>query len=260
MSVVSGPGGQIFVLDQVNQRIVRRNADGSLAGTSEMKLTAAQDLAVGPDGSAAVLDRLGDKAIALYDPSGALRAQLAIEGEGIEEPGYITGVFVDGSDVYVEREHGTILKVGDVNGIPAEPRTEAPGRPSRDGLSWLNAGITDGPGGRALVSSIDRKTGEHRFSRQLRYKSEVHSILLLDSDKKGVIYFAVGLHEDPAVDYVLLQCLDPLKGAPLGSATLPVNVLPEETFRDLTVLDDGGVVYAVRGNDGVTYRRYDCAP
>ena len=39
---------------------------------------------------------------------------------------------------------------------------------------------------------------------------------------------------------------------------LPVNTMPEETFRDLTVLDDGGVLYAIRSNDGVSYRRFDC--
>ena len=258
MSLTVGPGGKIYILDQINGRVVRRNADGSLEGTSEMKLTGAQDIAVGKDGSMAVLDRVVDKAIALYDANGNLRAQLPIEGEGLEEPGHITGVFIDGSDVFVEREHGTLLKIGDVNGTPAEPRSEAPGRPTRDGLSWISAGITDALVGRAYVSSIDRKSGEHRFTRQIKFKSEIQSILLLDTDKNGTIYFAVELHEDPAADYAMLQCLEPQKGALIGSATLPVNTMPEETFRDLTVLDDGGVLYAVRSNDGVTYRRFDC--
>jgi hypothetical protein len=45
---------------------------------------------------------------------------------------------------------------------------------------------------------------------------------------------------------------------PVGSAVLPANTLPDETFRDLTVLDGGGVVYAVRTEAGVSYERYDC--
>jgi hypothetical protein len=258
MSLAHDAKGNVYVLDQVNGRVVRRGPDGALEQTSEVKLRAAQDVAVGKDGSMAVLDRLGDKAIALYEPSGALRAQLPLEGEGVTETGYVTGVFVDGSDVYVEREHGPLVKIGDVNGTPAEPRTEIPGRPSRDGLSFLNAGLTDAMAGRAYVSSIERATGEHRFTRELRLKSEIRGILLLDSDKTGTIYFAVELHEEPSTDWVLLQCLEPLKGVPVGSAILPVNTLPEETFRDLTVLDDGGVIYALRSSDGVTYRRYDC--
>ncbi|MFT3771361.1 MAG: hypothetical protein QM820_38595 [Minicystis sp.] len=258
MSLSQGPGGKVYVLDQINSRIVRHKPDGSVEGVSEMKLIGAQDLAVGKDGSMAVLDRVVDKTIALYDPSGNIRAQLPLEGEGIDEPGYVTGVFIDGNDVLVEREHGSLVKIGDINGIPAEPRTETPGRPSRDGSFWLKGGITDGPGGRAYVSAVDRQSGDHRFTRQIRFKSEIHSILLLDTDKKGTIYFAVELHEDPAVDYVMLQCLEPQKGTTTGSAMLPVNTMPEETFRDMTVLDDGGVVYAIRSDAGVSYKRFDC--
>ena len=258
MSLAHDAKGNLYVLDQVNHRIVRRGPDGSLLGTSELSLRGAQDITVGKDGSMAVLDRLSDKAIALYDPSGAIRGQLPLEGEGIEETGHLTGVFIDGSDVYVEREHGPLVKIGDVNGTPADKRDEIPGRPSKDGLSYINAGIIDAPNGRAYVSSIDKASGEHRFTRELRYKSEIRSILLLDTDRTGTIYFAVELHEEPSFGWVILQCLDPQKGVPLGSATLPINTLPDETFRDFTVLDGGGVIYAVRTSDGVSYKRYDC--
>lgn len=258
MSLANDPNGKIHILDQINHRVVHRGADGKLEGTSELTLRGAQDIAVGKDGSMAVLDRLVDKAIALYDPSGAVRGQLPIEGEGVEEPGHVTGVFIDGKDVYVEREHGPLVKIGDVEGRPADKRDEIPGRPSRDGLSFLNAGIIDGPNGRAYVSAIDRASNEHRFTRELRFKSEIRSIVLLDSDKLGTIYFAVSLFEEPSTEWVILQCLDPLKGVPIGSATLPPNTMPEETFRDFAVLDTGGVIYAVRSDDGVTYKRYDC--
>jgi hypothetical protein len=258
MSVAHDASGKIYVLDQVNGRVVRRGPDGAVDRVSDMKLKAAQDLAVTADGSMAVLDRHGDKAIALYDAAGALKGQLPLAGDGIEETGLVTGLFVDGSDVYVEREHGPLVKIGDVNGTPATPRVEIPGRPSNDGKLFLNAGITDGPAGRTWVSAIDRQTNDHRFTREIRFKSEVVAIVLLDSDKKGTIYFAVAVHEEPSNDYVQLQCLEATKGTPMGGAILPPNQLPEETFRDLTVLDDGGVVYAIRTEEGVTYKRYEC--
>jgi hypothetical protein len=260
MSLAHDAQGRVFVLDQVNNRLVRRGRDGSVEGTSDVKLTAPQDVAVGADGSIAVMDRVVDKKIALYDPSGAIRAELPLPGEGIPEPGLVTGVFIDGNDVYAEREHGPLVKLGDVNGVPADQRVEIPGRPSRDGQSYLKAGITDPAAGRAYVTAIDRKTNEHRFTREERYKAEIHSIVLLDADKSGTIYFAVALHEEPASDWVELRCLEPMKGQTIGTAILPPNTMPEETFRDLTVLDDGGVIYAIRSEDGVTYRRYDCNP
>jgi hypothetical protein len=258
MSVAADDKGRLYVLDQVNHRMVRRTADGAVEGTAALQLTAAQDVAVGGDGSVAVLDRLGDKAIALYDDKMQLRGQLPLVGEGIEEPGLVTGVFVDGKDVYVEREHGPLVKIGDVNGIPAEPRTEIPGRPSRDGLSYLSAGLIDAAAGRAYVSAIDRKTNEHRFTRELRYAAEIQSLDLLDSDKQGTIYFAVTIWQGGRAPSVLLQCLEPKKGVPVGSAVLPANMLPEETFRDYTVLDEGGVIYAHRTEQGVSYEKYDC--
>lgn len=257
MSLARDGKGRLYVLDQVNGRVVRHGADGKVDQVTEIKLTAPQDVAVGKDGSMAVLDRLGTKAIGLYDESGALKTQLPLGGDGVEDPGLITGVFVDGSDVYVEKEHGPLVRVGDTEGGLANPRTQIPGRPSRDGLSFLNAGITDAKAGRAYVSSIDRATNEHRFTRELKLGAPIRTILLLDSDLSGTIYFATEL-ERPGGDVVFLQCLDPLKGVPVGSAVLPVNTLPEETFRDLTVLDDGGVVYAVRSDDGVSYQHYDC--
>lgn len=258
MSFAHGANGKTYVLDQVNHRIVRRGKDGSVEGTSELTQRGAQDIAVAKDGSAAVLDRILDKSVALYDPSGALLGQLPLEGEGIDDTVHVTAVLIDGDDVYVEREHGPAVKIGDIHGVPAGARTEIPGRPSRDGLSYLTAGITDGPEGRAYVSSSERATGQHRFTREMRYKSEIRAIRLLDTDLSGTIYFAVELHEEPSFEWVSLQCLEPSKGVPMGSATLPANTMPEESWRDFTVLDGGGVMYAQRSENGVTYQYYDC--
>jgi hypothetical protein len=258
MSLGHDAKGRVYVLDQVNGRVVRHGVDGKAEASSDVRLRNAQDLAVAADGSMAVLDRLGDKAIAFYGTDGVLRGQLPLEGEGIEETGLLTGVFIDGKDVYVEREHGTLINIGDTSGNPAEPRKEIPGRPTRDGTGFLTAGITDAAAGRAWLALVDRATGDHRFTRELRLKAEIRSIRLLDSDKAGTIYLATEMHQEPAEDWILLQCLDALKGVPIGSATLPANTMPEETFRDLTVLDEGGVVLAHQTEQGVTYQTYEC--
>jgi hypothetical protein len=258
MSLAHDAKGRVYVLDQVNGRIVRHGADGKAESTSDIRLRSPQDIAVAADGSMAVLDRLGDKAIAFYDEGGALRGQLSLEGEGVEETGLLTGVFIDGKDVYVEREHGALVNIGDTAGNPAEPRKEIPGRPTRDGTGFLNAGITDGAAGRLWISLTERSNGEHRFTRELRLKAEVRTIRLLDTDKSGTIYLATEMHQDPAEEWILLQCLDPLKGIPIGSALLPANTMPEETFRDMTVLDEGGVVLAHQSEKGVTYQVYEC--
>lgn len=258
MSFAVDGKGRTYVLDSVNGRIVRRGVDGKAEVSFPIDPGAPQDLATAPDGSMAVLDRFVNKGVAIYDESGQRVGELPLEGEGVPDTGELTGVFVDGKDVYVEREHGTLVKIGDTSGAPAQPRSEIPGRPSRDGLSFLSAGIIDAPAGRVYVSAINRADNEHRFTREMRLRAPVRTILLLDSDKAGTIYFAAEIEEAGGAGAILLSCLEPLKGVIVGNAVLPNNTLPEESFRDLVVLDEGGVIHALRTEEGVTYRRYDC--
>jgi len=258
MSVTVDSQGRMYVLDQVNGRILRVGADGKPEAVIPLKQQeAAQDMAIAKDGSVAVLDRYFSKSIVMYDEKGNATGEIPLEGEGLEETGLVTGVFVDGKDVYVEKEHGPLQRVGTTDGKPATDQGEIPGRPSRDGLSFINAGVIDVAAGRMYVSSIDRATMQHRFTRELRQGAEIHGILMLDTDKQGTIYLATLLGGD-GTEAVILTCLEPLKGFPMGNVQLPVNTLPEETFRDFAVLDDGGVIYSVRTEQGVSYQRYDC--
>jgi hypothetical protein len=258
MSVSMDSQGRMYVLDQVNGRVLRVGADGKPESIIPLKQQeAAQDMAVTKDGKVAVLDRYSSKSIVMYDAKGNPLGEIPLEGEGLEQTGLVTGVFVDGDDVYVEKEYGPLQRVGTTDGKPATEPGEIPGRPSRDGQSFINAGVIDMPAGRMYVSAIDRPTMQHRFTRELRQGAEIHGILMLDSDKLGTIYVAT-LLEQEGKEAVILTCLEPLRGFPMGNVVLPVNTMPEETFRDLAVLDEGGVIYSVRTEQGVSYQRYDC--
>jgi hypothetical protein len=241
MSVAVDAKGGVVVLDGVNGRIVRRDANGKLIDSMPIDVRDPQDIAVGRDGSTAVLDRFADKSVAIYDESGKLRGKLPLVGDRITDTGSVTGVFVDGNDVYAEVEHASLIKIGDTSGAALGPQSEIPGRPSRDGLSFLHAGIVDASAGRVFVASIERASENHRFTRELRLGSRVNSIVLLDSDKSGTIYFAADALDVDGTEAVFLSCLDPLSGAPTGGAVLPANTMPEESFRDLVVLDAGAL-------------------
>jgi hypothetical protein len=261
MSLALDPAGNAVVLDQVNGRLIRFGPDGAVQGSFPLSLQAAQELTFAADGSAAVLDRLVDKAVALFDPAGKLKGELPVEGKGISEGGAITGLFLDGTGVYVEREHAVLVRIGDTSGQPDLERPELPGRPTRDGLSFISAGMTDPATGRVYVNSIAREGLRHRFTRELRLGVPLVSVLLLDTDRAGVIYLAL-LAERPTAQQpaptVLLTCLSPLDGHPLGKVELPANRSAEETFRELTVFDQGGVLYAQRDDTGLTLQRYSC--
>jgi hypothetical protein len=85
----------------------------------------------------------------------------------------------------------------------------------------------------------------------------------LDTDRAGVIYLGVVVEqagstpETPKFGVTLL-CLDPLDGRPLGQTRFAANTMPEETFRELTVLPEGGVLYLERTEAGPRVVRYPC--
>ncbi|HEX8537747.1 MAG TPA: hypothetical protein VF664_09805 [Cystobacter sp.] len=265
MSLAVDALGGIVVLDQVNGRLVRLDSAGKVAGTLPVTQQVPQDVTVSRDGTLLVLDRLKDKSVALLNPdTGQLIGELPVEGKGIPMSSAVTSTFVDGDSVYVEREHGALVRIGDLSGRADAERPELPGRPSRDGRSFLSAAITDRGAGRVVVNAIDRQSGQHRYTREYRLEFPLMFILLLDTDRSGLIYLGVmgelptGKAEPAVEPGVRLFCLDALDGRMVGQANLPANTLPEETFRDFAVLDEGGVIYKHVTKSGVTLQRAHC--
>lgn len=216
MSVASDGHGGALVLDQVNGRVTHVDATGKRIGTFKVPSRGAQDVATAEDGTVAVLDRLGTKDVKLFDEHGAPRGVLTLEGKGIKESGAVTGVFTDGNKVYAETEHGPLTLLGTTDGVAGD-RTQIPGRPSRDGTSYLSAGITNATDGRLWVSAITRATNQHRFTRELKMGTPVPSLLLLDSDKTGMIYLAMLAMPQENEPMVLLSCLAGKDGTPMST-------------------------------------------
>lgn len=268
MSSIVGPDGTIHVLDQVNRRIQRFSRDGRFLGSTPIGLLGAQDIALTRDGSYVVMDRLADRTIAIVGPDGTERGRLPITGENVERTGNVTGVFVDGNNVLVEREHGPLVRVGDSSGGDTSNREEVPGRPTRDGRLWVTTAIVSASEGRMYLNAVARPSREHVYTREYRVPLELRTIVMLDSDANGVVYLGVtGVSAGQSAatsdggaesERVLLMCVDGATGRTIGQTTLPPNTSADETFREFTVPDQGGVIYAVRSEQGVEYRQYDC--
>lgn len=257
MSLTSDRDGTLVVVDQVNDRLVRIHRDGT-RDVLPSPVQAPQDVTIARDGTMLVLDGLAGKTVAVMSPEGRLLGELALEGLHVPEGGGVTGVFADGDGVFVEREHGALVRVGDTRGKADEERAELPGRPSRDGRSYLAAALVDGPGGRVLVTSIDRAGGLLRFSREVRLGEAVAAIVLLDSDRSGLVYLGLLVQpRDAGAGHVVLVGLDGEGGHPVARRDVPANAGTDETFREFTVLDDGGVVYLHRDDAGVSLERWE---
>lgn len=264
MSIVVDANGITWVLDQVNGRIVRYGKDGKVLDTIPLSLRGAQDLALTKDGNVVVMDRIADKQLAILGPDGKLKGTLSLEGKNLAEGGAATGVFVDGDKVYVEKEHESLVKVGDTKGNADPDREEIPGRPTRDGTGYVRAWLGEVPGVRAFVTVSNRDPKAQRFTRQFTTPFMATGIALLDTDRAGIIYFGVvGAKMSPSGEqegaaFVTVYCLEPMHGAPIGQTTVEANTGAEETFREFTVLDSGGAVYMKRTESGVSLVPIDC--
>lgn len=264
MSLAIDGKGNVTVLDQVNDRMLKLDKTGKVTGSVPLTVQGPQDVAVAADGTTVVLDRVVDKSVALIGADGKLIGELKLEGKNLEEGGAATGVFTDGKDVYVEREHGDLVKIGDTTGKSDAEREEVPGRLSRDGTAYLTAGISAPGEERVYVGAIEKATKTQRFQREYKLGAPVVALTLLDTDRSGIIYLGASMlapvpgKPDAPKPVMLLICLDPLDGRPLGKAELPVNMSADETFRELVVADEGGVLYLVRSEQHAQLQRYDC--
>ena len=263
MSLTVGADGSIFVLDQVNQRLVRLDAKGKRLSSTALPLQAAQDVVVTKDGTALVMDRLVDKAVAVIGPDGKQKGELPLEGKGLSEGGASTGLFNDGDDVLVEREHGDLVRIGKSDGTKDAERGEVPGRPSKDGASYLTAVIVDPARGLFSLTAIAKANLEHRFTRQVSFGQAILALVMLDSDAAGLSY--VGAHaelpgstpEAPRLGIVVL-CLDGRDGATLGRTSFPANAVADESFRELSVGSDGSILFLRRTTEGAQLERHRC--
>ena len=142
-------------------------------------------------------------------------------------------------------------------------RPEVPGRPAQDGKTFLTAGIVDKVTGTVIVTAIDREPQQHRFTRQLSLGQPLVGLNALDTDRMGVIYLGAIIElpgstpELPSFSNAVL-CLDPRDGMPLGQTRFAANAMPEETFHELTVLPEGGVLFLERTASGARVVRYTC--
>jgi hypothetical protein len=243
-------GDDLLVLDQVNERVVRYDASGRVKASFPATGTT-QDITVAKDGTVVLLDRLVDKTVRLVDPSGRALGALPLPADRVGDTGLVTGVFVDGSDIYVEKSHGVLVRIGTTAGSAAG-EGELTGRPSKDGSLLLTVALVAREG-RLNVSAFDRRLGTLRFARTIPFQRPTREVALVDTDDRGTIY--VGVTSEALV---AVACLDNTDGHVLGRVVLPSSVAPEESFRDFSVAGDGTILAAVRSEEGIAYRTARC--
>ncbi|MFI5290879.1 MAG: hypothetical protein ACHQ17_14565, partial [Polyangia bacterium] len=261
MAVRAGPGGELDVLDQVNRRL-QRFRDGKLVGTITTGGDTLQDFAFGKEGRTVMLDRLADQNLQVYDSSGKLVNEVPLVGVGIKEGGEVTGVFSDDDGTYVEREHGALVRVAGPDGQADPLRPQLVGRPTRDGRLLVSAAISERGAGEVTVSAFDRETGQPRWSQPVGLGAPILHIVMLDSDRQGMIYLAGDVGEEgsqppyPILDERIVIVRLGEGGDLRGVLQIPPFPTADENFRPMSVGDDGSVYVMMETDGGLDVMRY----
>jgi hypothetical protein len=265
MSMVAGKGG-LLVLDQVNSRVMRFGPDGKPLGSFPIGPDTARDLAIDDKGRVAVLDRVGQGEVALYDESGKLTGQAPVAGGPMDEAGGATGIFTGGGGTWVEREHTESVRILGPDGQPDPDRPTLPGRPLRGGGGSIQAAVISKPAGTAYVRVFDDDF-KVVWQRTVSFPAPIVQILLLDSDLGGWAYLGVHvavenpepphLLEDERIIVVRLARAD---GADGGSIVVPALTGPDEVANPLAVGDDGTIYLMTPGPDGLEIHAYTFPP
>src|SRR5262249_6518158 len=145
---------------------------------------------------------------------------------------------------------------------PDPNRPEMVGRPSRDGRLLLQAQLGDRASGEVIVKAFDRASGQPVWTTPIALGAMVLHIITLDSDRQGSARpdgGAVAGH--PRAPYQILDERMVIVrlgagGVPRGSITIPPLGSADETFRPITIDDDGTVLVMSSGPQGLVVTRY----
>lgn len=261
MALLAGTGDEALILDQVNRR-VERFEKGQRVGSVPLGSDTAQDLAIGADGRTVVLDRLVEKNVQVYDRDGKLRNEVTLDEKSVGEPGSITGVFADRDGIYVEREHGKVVRIADASGLRDRPPEELAGRPSRDGQLLISAAIGDRAAGLLTVTAVRRQDGQTAFVQSVTLGAPILHILMLDSDRQGRVYIAAATgREANEPPYALFdEAIEAVQlgsgGVPRGRLLVPPLSGAEESLRPLSVDDNGALLVMRTLPEGAVVTRY----
>ncbi len=251
--------GRVHVLDQVNSR-VQVFERGEPPRAIALPADTFQDIAVGPDGRAVVLDRLATGTLAFLDADGKVDHTVPLAGPNVPEGGAVTALFSREDGVWVEIEHASLVRIADERGEPDRDRPLAAGRFSADGASVLRAAL-DGPAA-ALVTAQPVAGRGADFAARVAFELPILGIRALDSDRAGRSYLTVNLVREEArapfdviEDRALVVVLAP-DGSELRRVEIAPPQGPEEQQRPVRVAEDGGVYQLVLGNAAATIERF----
>ncbi len=253
MSFAVSPWGGIYLLDQVNMRVLVFTSHGEPVGQVPVYSDTYQDIEVSAGGQIVLLDRLVGRCLTVLDAGGTPVSQIGIEGGAIPEGGGVTAMFLRHDGVWLEYEHSYLVRLLDGSLAPAAqqvfPGRFAPASPRA--IRAQRAGPTS-----AQIETFDGSTGGIAGTAVMGWGSLLYRIVWIEPDRHGNIFMMFHLLEelDPVTvareevaAFVATEDLQTI--TPLFST--PDTIRQWEQFREFRVLPDGSVIQMAFMDDGV---------
>jgi len=260
MGFVVDDEGRAAVLDQVNSRVVLFS-DGKQIKEIGLPAGTYQDLQLDEDGNLAVLDRLAQRSVDLFDSRGRQIGRVQLEGSGVPEGGGTTALFLRDDGVWVEVEHTRLVRVADVRGRPDPDRPQVTGRFSADGAWLLSAAKEGRQSAVVLIRPADSPGDLPRLLSRVGFSLPVLHLLALESDTAGRVLLAAHLarFEEQAPFGVVEERVEAVLLGPDGvemdriRLEAPRGALDQ--FRTLRLSPDGILYHLYYDESGVSLRR-----
>ena len=270
---VTQGGERLYVLDQVNMRVVRHDVHAGQAGHAEQAGQAGhpgtedsiveyylpgdtfQDLLVTGDGHIIVMDRLVRTSLLIFSPDGSILDEIGLLGSEIPKGGGITGLFEWDEEIWVEYGHLYNVRVLDRQLLPCR-RSVVPGRHFRWPLT-VNARL-DGMGG-VEIWLDELWSGVALSRRELFMDHDINRIIWLESDEKDRIHIMFHLLEfEPTRPWGVVHestagvVLDENLNI-LSEFASPFSIVEHEQFREFQVTGDGNTYQMAFVPEGVKF-------
>lgn len=230
--------GRIYILDEVNKRVVRYS-QGKAEAWFPLPDQWFDDLVVSRD-RFAVLSRDENRRVLLFDAEQGFVATFPVA----PNVGGITRLMLDGPDVCVECSSQALFKVGDLRGTATpfdQQLTPRTGVPTPSG-TVIDAALLDR---HDIKIDVLGRDGAVRSKLRVHSGREIGAIRDVAADSRGNILVVYGLNwQDPANPdrgkAKLVMARYSSDGTPLGSAEAVRNDMPEP-FRLVTLSESGDV-------------------
>jgi len=253
MSFAVSQKGDLFVLDQVNTRILAFDPAGEPALEIPLDSSTYQDIAVDGSGTLILLDRLVGRCVDVVDETGAVLFKMGIESPWIPEGGGVTAMFSGNGGVWLEVEHARLVRVLDEALNPSPPAL-LPGRFVHGENAAVNARLTWPVD--VTLEITGGNPGAQSREKTFLFDDWVFSVSWLETDAKGNIYLMLNMVDrvDPLVPAFREIAAWKIDGEMTEKRRIFSSTFPPtewEQFKAFHVFPDGSVFQMVFSDESV---------